>query len=138
MTASASKLEPSSVVPQTDAQRWCIIGGGMLGLTLAYRLAQQGRCVRLLEAQPELGGLASAWQLGSITWDRHYHVTLLSDGFTRGVLRELGLEEELEWVETRTGFYANDKLYSLSNSLEYLRLPVLGWLDKLRLAGTIV
>ena len=29
-------------------------------------------------------------------------------------------------------------LHSLSNAVEYLRLPTLGWLDKLRLAGTIV
>ncbi|MEM9905330.1 MAG: FAD-dependent oxidoreductase, partial [Cyanobacteria bacterium P01_D01_bin.44] len=45
-------------------ERWAIVGGGMLGMTLAHRLAQAGKQVTLFEAAPELGGLASAWQLG--------------------------------------------------------------------------
>ena len=64
---------------------WCIVGGGMLGLTLARRLAQRGHQVTLFEAAPQLGGLASAWELGDVTWDRHYHVTLLSDAHLRRV-----------------------------------------------------
>jgi protoporphyrinogen oxidase len=138
MIVSFDMLTSTKATPHADPQSWCIVGGGLLGMTLAYRLAEQGQRVQIVEAQPDLGGLASAWQLGPVTWDRHYHVTLLSDSFTRALLRELGIEQELEWVETRTGFYANGTLHSLSNSLEYLRLPVLGWIDKLRLAATIV
>lgn len=109
----------------------------MLGLTLAYRLAQAGKQVTLYESAPYLGGLASAWEFGGITWDRHYHVTLLSDTYFRSLLDELGLEKEMQWVETRTGFYTNDKLYSMSNSLEFLQFPPLNLLDKFRLGATI-
>ena len=42
---------------------WGIVGGGMLGMTLALRLAQRGCRVTLLEAADHLGGLADAWQL---------------------------------------------------------------------------
>ena len=52
-----------------------IVGGGLLGLTLALRLVQRGYRVTLLEAADHVGGLADAWQLGDITWDRHYHVS---------------------------------------------------------------
>src|SRR6202007_3187774 len=38
---------------------------------------------------------------------------------------------------TRTGFYTDGKLYSMSNTLEFLRFPPLGLLDKLRLGVTI-
>ncbi len=62
-----------------DGQRWAIVGGGILGMTLALRLAQRGRSVNLIERAEQLGGLASAWRLGDLVWDRHYHVTLLSD-----------------------------------------------------------
>jgi protoporphyrinogen oxidase len=110
----------------------------MLGLTLAHRLAQHGHHVTVLEAAPHLGGLASAWQLADVVWDRHYHVTLLSDSTVRTVLDELGLEREMEWVETRTGVYSGGHLYSVSNGLEFLRFPPLPLLDKLRLGGTIV
>ncbi len=118
-------------------ERWGIVGGGILGMTLAHRLRQEGKHVTLLEAAEQLGGLASAWQLGDIVWDRHYHVTLLSDGALRQLLTELELEEEMQWRETRTGFYTNDTLYSMSNSLEFLRFPPLTSIDKVRLAATI-
>jgi protoporphyrinogen oxidase len=109
----------------------------MLGLMLAHRLAQRGQQVTVLEAAPEIGGLASAWQLGSVTRDRHYHVTLLSDLRLRALLRELGLEDDMRWVETRTGFYTDGRLHSMSNTLEFLRFPPLRLIDKLRLGFTI-
>ncbi len=109
----------------------------MLGMTLAWRLRRAGHEVVLYEAAPHLGGLADAWEFGGITWDRHYHVTLLSDMAVRGLLRELDLEEDMRWVETRTGFYTGGKWFSMSNTLEFLRFPPLNLLDKLRLGGTI-
>jgi protoporphyrinogen oxidase len=122
--------------PQT--QRWAIVGGGMLGMTLAYRLAQEGQQVTIFESAPELGGLASAWQLGDMTWDRHYHVTLLSDLTLRSLLRELNLDQDMQWVETKTGVYAAGKLYSVSNAIEFLQFPPLRLIDKLRLGFTIL
>src|SRR5215472_14472864 len=118
-------------------QRWAVIGGGMLGLRLAQRLRRQGKEVTLFEAADRLGGLASAWELGGVVWDRHYHVILLSDTHLRGLLDELGLADDLVWQETRTGFYTHGKLYSMSNTLEFLRFPPLGLIDKLRLGFTI-
>lgn len=114
-----------------------IIGGGVLGMTLAHRLTQAGQQVTLLEAAPHPGGMADAWQLGDITWDRHYHVTLLSDVHWRRLLAELDLEEEMNWVETRTGFYTDGRLYSMSSNIEFLKFPPLNLIDKLRLGATI-
>jgi len=118
-------------------ERWAIVGGGFLGMTLAHRLAQHGKKVTLFEGASQLGGLASAWNLGEVVWDRHYHVTLLSDRYLRSLLGELGLEKEMQWVETRTGFYTEGKLYSMSNTLEFLQFPLLGIWDKFRLGATI-
>ncbi|HWM92647.1 MAG TPA: NAD(P)/FAD-dependent oxidoreductase [Thermoanaerobaculia bacterium] len=118
--------------------RWAVVGGGLLGMTLAHRLARAGQAVTLFDAAGKLGGLASAWQLNGIVWDRHYHVTLLSDTHLRDLWAELGLESELRWAETRTGFYTGGRLHSMSNALEFLRFPPLGLIDKLRLAATIL
>jgi protoporphyrinogen oxidase len=107
-------------------------------MTLAHRLAQAGRAVTLFEAAEGLGGLASAWSLDGIVWDRHYHVTLLSDTRLRALWAELGLEGELRWATTRTGFYSGGRLHSMSNALEFLRFPPLRLTDKLRLAATIL
>ena len=120
-----------------ENQRWAIVGGGMLGLALAMRLAKAGQSVVLYEAAPVLGGLASAWQLGDVVWDRHYHVTLLSDTTLRRVLDEIGLEQEIRWVETKTGFYTDGQHYSMSNNLEFLTFPPLSLIEKIRLGWTI-
>jgi protoporphyrinogen oxidase len=123
--------------PAKTKEKWAIVGGGFLGMTLALRLAQQGKNVTLYEAAPSLGGLASEWQLGDIIWDRHYHVTLFSDSVLRSLLQELGLEREMRWAKTRTAFYADSKLHSMSNVAEFLTFPLLNLIDKIRLAATI-
>jgi protoporphyrinogen oxidase len=117
---------------------WGVLGGGILGMTLAHELAKRGFEVTLCEAANEVGGLASAWTLGDIVWDRHYHVMLLSDASLRALLAELDLEEDVQWRTTRTGFFAGGQLHSLSDSLEFLRFPPLNLIDKARLAATIL
>lgn len=118
--------------------RWCVVGGGLLGLTLAHRLAQAGQAVTVLEAAPELGGLASAWQVGTFTWDRFYHVVMLSDAHLRGLLREVDLDAGIDWKVTRTGFFTGTGLYNLNNAIDYLKFPALSLVDKLRLGMTIL
>jgi len=109
----------------------------MLGMTIAHRLSQQGHSVTLFEGRSNLGGLADAWQVGDVTWDRHYHVTLMSDQYVRDLWTEIGVESEMDWVETKTGFYTDGQLYSMSNSMEFLKFPPLRLIDKLRLGATI-
>lgn len=120
-----------------NSQKIAIVGSGFLGLTLALRLAENGNKVTVFESASEIGGLASVWNLGDVVWDKHYHVTLLSDLRLRKILAEIGLENELEWRETKTGFYTDGKLVSMSNTLEFLRFPPLDLISKFRLGATI-
>lgn len=119
------------------SQKIAIVGAGFLGLTIALRSAEGGNEVTIFESSPEIGGLAAAWQIGDIVWDKHYHVTLLSDSYTRRIVEAVGLADEFRWVETKTGFYTGGKLYSMSNTLEFLRFPPLDLMSKLRLGATI-
>jgi len=116
---------------------WAIIGGGMLGMTLALRLIQQGQKVTIYESSDKAGGLTSSWKMDDIVWDRFYHVILMSDLHTRKILKEIGLENQINWVETKTGFYSEGKLYSMSNLIEYFRFPPINLIDKFRLGITI-
>lgn len=114
-------------------------------MTLALRLSQKGYDVTIYESDQKVGGLTSSWKmpagdgpdLNGAVWDRFYHVILMSDLDTRKILKEIGLENELRWVETKTGFYSNGKLYSMSNILEFFRFPPINFIDKLRLGLTI-
>ena len=116
---------------------WGIVGGGLLGMTLAWELVKAGNRVSLFEAAPEPGGLASAWRLGDIVWDRHYHVTLASDLALRALLAELDLEHEMHWCKTHTGFYWNGHLWPLSGALDFARLPLLNAIEKVRFGTAI-
>jgi protoporphyrinogen oxidase len=123
---------------QTDPKRWAVVGGGMVGLTLAHRLASEGHHVTLLERAPTIGGLASAWTVGPVTWDRFYHVILGSDSAWRSVLAELGLDDELVWRPTRTAALADGKLLGVSSPLELLRFTPLTLVQRVRLGVTLL
>jgi protoporphyrinogen oxidase len=118
-------------------QNVAIVGSGFLGMTLALRFAEDGDRVTLFEAAEQIGGLASSWEIGDVLWDKHYHVTLASDSYTRKIVEELGLGDQFNWVETKTGFYTGGELVSMSNTLEFLKFPPLGPISKLRLGATI-
>ncbi|HBE42269.1 MAG TPA: hypothetical protein DDW27_13880 [Bacteroidales bacterium] len=119
-------------------QSWGIIGGGILGMTLALRLAERGYKVTILEASSKPGGLTGSINMNGIVWDRFYHVILMSDLNTRKIIKEIGLEHNLKWVETKTGFFSDGKLYSMSNIFEYLKFPLIGLVGKFRLGLTII
>ena len=76
--------------------------------------------------------------MNGVEWDKFYHVILLSDFRTRNILKDIGLENDLEWVETKTGFYMNGKLHSMSDTIEFLKFPTLNLFDKFRLGLTIL
>lgn len=120
------------------SQRWGVVGGGMLGMALALWLADRGHQVTIIEGAEELGGLASPWQIGDVTWDRHYHVILNSDSHVLALLDRLSLSDQVRWVETKTGVLAGGELHSVSNAIEYLRYPQLRMIDKARMAWTIL
>ncbi len=121
-----------------ECKNWGIVGGGIMGLTLAHRLAQKGHQVTIYEAAPEIGGLVSSWKMNDVEWDKFYHVILLSDFRTRNIIKEIGIEEKIQWVETKTGFYVNGQLHSMSDTIEFLKFPTLNLLDKFRLGLTIL
>ncbi len=120
------------------SETWGVVGGGVLGMKLALRLAQAGKAVTLYEASDRLGGLADAWQVGPVTWDRHYHVTLLSDLKLRGILAEIGLDDALVWNTTKSEFYDEGRFIPMNGSVDFLKFPPLGLIDKFRLALTII
>ena len=115
-----------------------VIGGGILGMALAGRLRDAGLAPTILEASNAPGGLTAPAAIGSYTWDRFYHVILLSDLHLRQLLDDLGLSSRIRWRTTGVGFYTDGRLHSLSSNLDYLKFRPLSLIDKARLAATIL
>ena len=115
-----------------------VVGGGILGLTLAHRLAALGHRIELFEAEPHLGGLAAAHDYGPFVWDRFYHCILPQDTALIGLLDDLGLASDLRWTRTGTGYYARGRFHDMSGNRDFLRFPLLTMIDKARLGAAIV
>ena len=78
--------------------RTAVLGAGALGLTVALRLAQRGDEVVVVERERLPGGLASGFEVEpGMYLDRFYHHLFASDRHAIGLIRELGLGEELIW-----------------------------------------
>ena len=111
-----------------------IIGGGILGLTLGYRFAKDGHHVTLYERDSSVGGLVRSITVNDISFDRFYHVILISDRNWIGLITELGLGDRIYFKETKAGFYHRGKTYSMATISEYMLFPLLSIADRLRLA----
>ena len=98
-----------------------IIGGGMTGLTLALRLAQRGLPVVVHERDPYLGGLASEATLHGVPIERFYHCVLPTDTALLALFREIGIENEVRWNRTRTGFFHDGRLIEMTTTADFLR-----------------
>jgi len=115
-----------------------IIGGGMMGLATAFYLAKAGVHVTVFEKEKTIGGLSQSQELlPGLKWDRFYHVILSTDYELLNFLGEIGLSSDVRFTETRTGFYTDGELHSMSNTLEFLRFKPLSLSDKVRLGTGI-
>jgi len=86
-----------------------IVGGGISGLALAFRLANDGHRVSVLEQAEQPGGLATWQDHGPFEFDRFYHVILPTDRHLVRFIEDIGLADELLWRKTETGFFVDDE-----------------------------
>ena len=114
-----------------------IVGGGILGLTSALRLAQAGLHVALYERAPDLGGLVGSFDFGGRPADRFYHVILPTDDRVLGLAEELGLGDTFRFRPTKVGFYDDGRLFSMTTPKEALSFPLLPFHDRLRLGAFV-
>jgi len=109
-----------------------------MGMALAQRLASAGHHVTVIEHADQTGGLATWQDFGGFCWDRFYHVILPSDQKLIGFLRDLDMEQDLQWRRTYTGFFVDERLHSISSNMEFLKFPLLSFFSKIRLGFTML
>ncbi|MFL5574519.1 MAG: NAD(P)/FAD-dependent oxidoreductase [Gemmatimonadaceae bacterium] len=114
--------------------RTVIIGGGYTGLTAAWELARRGVAVTVLEADPEVGGLAGSFPVaGGERLEKFYHHWFTNDAHVGDLVRELGAEGDVVYRPTRTGMYFANRIFKLSSPADVLRFTPLALPDRLRL-----
>src|SRR6266545_5003734 len=100
-----------SSIGEPMAKRVVVVGAGFSGLAAAYELAQRDYRPIVLEAEPQVGGLAATFQVDGARIERFYHHWFTNDYHIGALVRELGLEDRLVYRPTRTGMYLANRLY---------------------------
>lgn len=117
----------------THTTQVTIVGGGFTGLTAAYELAKKGIAVTVLEAEPEIAGLAAAFNVGGERLDRFYHHWFTNDAEVMQLIEELGLNDRVEINPTNTGVYYANNFFKLSTPWDLLNFTPLAFIDRIRL-----
>ena len=115
-----------------------IVGGGISGLTSAYRLSRQGVNVTLFEKDKMLGGLAGVIKIDNFLLEKYYHHIFTTDFEIIKLIEDLSLKEKLIWLESRMGLYYDKKIHPFGTPGELLKFKHLSVLDKLRFGATVL
>ena len=110
-----------------------VIGGGIAGLTAAYELSKAGHQVHLFEKESQLGGQAATFEVAGTRLERFYHHIFGSDVDIMQLIRELGLSDELSWLNSKVGFFYGGKIYDFVTPMELLKFRPISVFDRLRL-----
>ena len=118
--------------------RYAVIGAGVLGLTAALRLGQQGHDVTILERGEVPGGLASSFEVAPGIWlERFYHHIFGTDKRAIALMRELGLEDRLQWHRPVTTVMVDGVPRQLDSPGSLLRFDRLSVVERLRMAAAL-
>lgn len=109
-----------------------IVGGGITGLSAAYIAAKNGLSVTVLEASEDFGGLLRTFPVGDGQLEHFYHHFFTHDAELRWLLKELHIEQELQFHPTTMGIFANGKLHPFNNARDVLRFSPIPFAARLR------
>jgi len=116
-----------------------IIGAGFSGLTVAYKLAKNGKRVLIVENEFQVGGLAADFEIQRGIWiERFYHHWFTSDIHITNLVKELQLESSIMELKSNTGMYFNRQIWKLSTPVDLIRFKPLPILSRIKLGLTII
>src|SRR5665647_292158 len=78
----------------------CIIGAGITGLVSAWELSRKGYIVQVVEQHSTAGGMLSSMRIGHEYIELLPHHIRKSDRNLLGLLKELGLQEDVSWFDS--------------------------------------
>jgi protoporphyrinogen oxidase len=119
--------------------RVAVVGAGVAGLTTAYRLTQEGHEVDVWERWPGLGGMAATIDVGQgHLLERYYHHLFTSDQAIAGLWSELGMEDEVQWLDSSMACFADGRLYPFTSPGDLLRFSALPLVSRVRMGMVVV
>jgi len=109
-----------------------VVGGGFGGLAAAYELVRHGEPCCLLEASPELGGLAGTFEFDGVRLEKFYHHWFNHDRAILDLIADLGLQDRVTVNPGDVGMYYANSVFRLRSPLDLLRLGAVPLVDRVR------
>jgi protoporphyrinogen oxidase len=109
-----------------------VLGAGPMGLAVAYQLALDGFKPVLFEADDRVGGMTATFDFNGLEIERYYHFHCISDHAFLKVLDELDIADKMHWVETKMGYWFQNRLQPWGNPLALLSFKGLSLTAKFR------
>jgi protoporphyrinogen oxidase len=109
-----------------------VLGSGPMGLSAAYHLIKQNYQPIIFEADDRIGGMTACFDFDGLNIERYYHFHCTSDSGFLQILKELGIEDKMNWRPTKMGYYYQGKICEWGNPLALLRFPKLSLIAKFR------
>jgi protoporphyrinogen oxidase len=113
-----------------------VVGGGITGLAAAYLAAKTGVRVTVLEASGTAGGLLDTFEVGGSRLEKFYHHAFTHDAELLWLLRELGIEDRMQFRRGTMGVFRGGKTYPFNSPADLLKFKPMGFADKARFAFT--
>ena len=110
-----------------------IIGAGVAGLAAAYDLAKRGHEVAIYETGDRAGGQVRTFEVGGGRVEIFYHHLFRSDTDIVALIDELGLGDDLAWIDSNVGLHARGKNYPFVGPLDLLRFDRVSLITRVRL-----
>lgn len=117
---------------KVKGERIAVLGAGPMGLAVAYQLALDGHKPVIFEADDRVGGMTAAFDFNGLNIERYYHFHCISDHAFLQMLDELGLSHKMHWVETKMGYWYQNKLQAWGNPVALLKFQGLSLVAKFR------
>jgi protoporphyrinogen oxidase len=109
-----------------------VIGAGVMGLSVAYELVKNGYKPIVFESDDRIGGMSASFAFDDVEIERYYHFHCTSDTAFFEILKELNLENELNWVNTKMGYWHNKRIQKWGDPIALLKFNGLSFIAKLR------
>lgn len=113
-------------------QRIAVLGAGPMGLAAAYQLTVDGHQPTLFEADDRVGGMTATFDFGGLEIERYYHFHCISDHAFLQMLHELGIADQMRWMETKMGYWYQGLLQPWGNPVALLQFRGLSFIAKFR------
>jgi protoporphyrinogen oxidase len=110
-----------------------VVGGGYAGLTAAFELQKLGYHVTVLEKYGSWGGQAATLPLLGTRIEYFYHHLFGSDTYILDLMDELGIGDELRWIESKVGWFSEGQVYDLVTPLDLIRFKPVSLINRIKL-----